>query len=256
MDKLSNKIDRLQELAATSSSENKLQLLGKVVTLRKAYKKQQELGDEFLRLIEEYATRYLYDISAEIQHQDSFLETLKEREQMAKKLHGMAVEMQSSFRVGIEGTMKKFRETGRAAFRTLIERQVLRRSIFSALSRPLPEDYDLFSEVDCVIATIKHCYIEIEIYWREETRRATIALKTHRVDPEDEEHWITIQPSLEQAITSWGVCSCSSALHSRLIKPLQTKKQGGQDIGDNESRSSSVCLFFHLSVIAFRDFYF
>jgi hypothetical protein len=137
MDKLSNKIDRLQELAATSSSENKLQLLGKVVTLRKAYKKQQELGDEFLRLIEEYATRYLYDISAEIQHQDSFLETLKERGQMAKKLHGMAVEMQSSFRVGIEGTMKKFRETGRAAFRTLIERQVLRRShFFSPISAP------------------------------------------------------------------------------------------------------------------------
>ena len=87
--------------------------------------------------------------------------------------------------------MKKFRETGRVAFRTLIERQVLRRSIFSALSRPFPEDYDLSSEVDCVIATIKHCYIEIEIYWREETHHATIALKTHRVDPEDEEHWIT-----------------------------------------------------------------
>ena len=47
-------------------------------------------------------------VGGRVQHQDFFLETPKEREQMAKKLCGMAVEMQRSFRAGIEGNMKKF----------------------------------------------------------------------------------------------------------------------------------------------------
>jgi hypothetical protein len=67
MDKLSHLVDRLQELASATRLECRHQLYEQVDALRAAFKRQKKRYFEFLRLTEEYANRYLLDISAEIE---------------------------------------------------------------------------------------------------------------------------------------------------------------------------------------------
>ena len=113
MNKLSSLIDRLQELASSAPAERRTQLLRQVVELRVTSKKQQEHFMEFLQLSEEYANRYLLDISAEIQQQSSFLEKLEERLEAARKLRGEAVGLQLLYESETVATMRNLRATGK-----------------------------------------------------------------------------------------------------------------------------------------------
>ncbi|KAI0293002.1 hypothetical protein B0F90DRAFT_1920145 [Multifurca ochricompacta] len=183
INKLSNLIDRLQNLASTAPPEHRPHLYKQVAALRATFKKQQDRCIHFLQLTEEYANRYLLDISAEIQQQSSFLDMLEKRLDMAKTLRGQAVDLRKSYENGTVNAMKKVRET--------------------ALSQPLPEDFDLLSEVDFVLKEIRRCYIELDKFWIEEIRRAVKAVKTRRVDQEDIQRWRGFQAGLEETIKSW-----------------------------------------------------
>jgi len=108
------------------------------------------------------------------------LETLEKRLDMAKMLHGRAVALRKSHESRTVATLKDVRET--------------------ALSRPLPEDFDLFSKVDFVLAEIRQCYEELDKFWTDEIRRAVIALEMHRVDLRDFERWKHFHASIKQAI--------------------------------------------------------
>jgi hypothetical protein len=116
MDKLSSLIDRLQELASSAPAEHRSHLLNKVAALRATFKKQQERFNEFSQLSEEYADKYLHNISAEIQQQSTVLENLEERLEAAKKLHGQAVDLQTFYESGTVAAMKEFRTTGKTVF--------------------------------------------------------------------------------------------------------------------------------------------
>jgi hypothetical protein len=122
MDKLSSLIDRLQELASSAPPEHRSQLLNQVVALRTTSDKQKEHFMEFLQLSEEYANKYLLDISAEIQQQSSFLDKLKERLEAAEKLRGEAVDLQKFYESGTVATMENFRATGKAVS-SLLQKQ-------------------------------------------------------------------------------------------------------------------------------------
>jgi hypothetical protein len=122
MNKLSNLIDRLQELASAAPAEHRSQLLRQVVELRATFKRQQERFIEFLQLSEEYANKYLLDISAEIQQQSTVLDNLEERLEAAKKLHEEAVDLQTFYESGTAAAMKDLRATGKAV-RFCLQRQ-------------------------------------------------------------------------------------------------------------------------------------
>jgi hypothetical protein len=112
--RLSGLIDRLQELASSAPAEHRSQLLRQVAALRATFEKQQEHCMELLQLSEEYANKYLLDISAEIQQQSSFLDKLEERLEAANKLRGEAVDLQMLYESGTVATMENLRATGKA----------------------------------------------------------------------------------------------------------------------------------------------
>ena len=114
MNRLSSLIDRLQELASSAPPEHQFQLSNQVVALRATSQKQKEHFLEFLQLSEEYANKYLFDISAEIQQQSSFLDKLKERLEAAEKLRGDAIDLQKFYESGTVSVMNNFRTTGKA----------------------------------------------------------------------------------------------------------------------------------------------
>ena len=130
MNKLSSLIDRLQELADAAPAEHRSQLLRQVVALRTTFKKQREHCMEFLTLSDEYANKYLLDISDKIQRQSSFLDKLEERLGAAKELRREAVELQMFYESETVATMKKFRATGKTASCRL-QRQNTETLIFS-----------------------------------------------------------------------------------------------------------------------------
>ena len=112
--KLDDLINRLQGLASFSPAEHRSQLLHKVAALRAKFRRQQGRFIEFLQLSEEYANKYLFDISAEIQHQRTVLDNLDERLKAAKKLHKEAVDLQMLYESRTVATMKDLRATGEA----------------------------------------------------------------------------------------------------------------------------------------------
>jgi len=116
---------------------------------------------------------------------------------MAKMLHRQAVALRKSHESGTVATLKGVRKT--------------------ALSRPLPEDFDLFSEVDFVLAEIRRCYEELDKFWTDELRRAVKALETRRVDLEDFERWKNFHRSIKQAIeySKAGRSSCNTQILCR-----------------------------------------
>jgi hypothetical protein len=124
MNKLSSLVDRLQELATSAPAERRSQLLRQVVALRAKSREQREHFLEFLQLSEEYANRYLLDISPEIQQQSSFLDKLEGRLEAAKKLRGDAVELHSLYESRTVATMDDLRATGKAASRFLSRQNI------------------------------------------------------------------------------------------------------------------------------------
>ena len=115
MNKLSGLVDRLHELASSAPAEYRSRLLRQAAELRATSKKQKEHFTEFLQLSEEYANRYLLDISDEIKQQSSFLEKLEGRLEAAKKLRGEAIDLQKLYESGTAATMKDLCATGNAA---------------------------------------------------------------------------------------------------------------------------------------------
>ena len=116
MNKLSDLIDRLHELTSAAPIALKPRLHRQVATLRASFERQRERCAEFLRLTEEYANRYLLDISAEIQQQSSFLDMLGKRLDMARALYDQAVDLRKSYESGTANAMKNARDTGKALF--------------------------------------------------------------------------------------------------------------------------------------------
>jgi len=121
MDKLSSLIDRLQELASATRLDRKRELYRQVAALRTAFETQQKRYFGFLRLTEEYANRYLLDISAEIEQQSSFLDMLANRLDMANTLYSQAINLRKSYESGTVDAMKSIRETGEVAFSLFID---------------------------------------------------------------------------------------------------------------------------------------
>ena len=114
MDKLSHLIDCLQELASATPLDLRDQLYRQVASLRTAFKRQQQRYLEFLQLTEEYADRYLLDISTEIEEQRSFLDKLEKRLDMARTLYYQADDLRKSYETGTKNVIKSVRETGEA----------------------------------------------------------------------------------------------------------------------------------------------
>ncbi len=121
MDKLSSLIDRLQELASATRLDRRRELYRQVAALRTAFETQQKRYFGFLRLTEEYANRYLLDISAEIEQQSSFLDMLANRLDMANTLYSQAVNLRKSYESGTVDAMKSVRETGEVAFSLFLD---------------------------------------------------------------------------------------------------------------------------------------
>ena len=121
MNKLSSLIDRLEELACVAPSDYRPKLHRQVATLRVTFKSQRERCIQFLRLTEEYADRYLLDISTEIQQQSSFLEMLESRLDMAKILYRKAIDLRKLYEARTVNVMKNARKTGKAAAFSLLK---------------------------------------------------------------------------------------------------------------------------------------
>ncbi len=121
MDKLSSLIDRLQELASATRLDRRRELYRQVAALRTAFETQQKRYFGFLRLTEEYANRYLLDISAEIEQQSSFLDMLANRLDMANTLYSQAINLRKSYESGTVDAMKSVRETGEVAFSLFLD---------------------------------------------------------------------------------------------------------------------------------------
>jgi hypothetical protein len=73
------------------------------------------------------------------------------------------------------------------------------------LSQPLPEDFDLLSEVDFVQSQIRQCYMDMDKFWAEEICRAAQAQENRRVDPKDLERWKDFHAGPEKTMESWKV---------------------------------------------------
>jgi hypothetical protein len=114
MNKLSSLIDRLQDLASAAPVHHRSQLLRQVASLRATSKKQQEHFVEFLQLSEEYANKYLLDISDDIDQQRSFLDKLEGRLEAAMKLRGEAVDIKMFYESGTVAAMKNLCATSKA----------------------------------------------------------------------------------------------------------------------------------------------
>ncbi|KAI0259463.1 hypothetical protein BC834DRAFT_1035892 [Gloeopeniophorella convolvens] len=195
MNTLNALIDRLHELVSTAPAEHRRQLERQVASLRVASKKQLERYIAFLSLSKDYADKYLLDISEEIQQQSSFLEALEKRLDMAKSLRRQIVDLRKSYETGTMDEIEKLRE--------------------SVLSRPLPEDSDLFKELDLVLKEIRQCYNDMDKFWVEEIGRVTESLKTRRIDPEDANRWRAFRDSLQRTINCWKTGSDSGTTSSR-----------------------------------------
>ena len=110
MEKLSHFLDRLQKLASSVPAEHQSR---QVATLCATFNKQQERFIEFLRSSEDFACRYLLDISAEIQSQSSYLAVLKKRSNMAKNLRRQIVDIRRTYEYVTIATMRDVRTKGK-----------------------------------------------------------------------------------------------------------------------------------------------
>ena len=65
-------------------------------------------------LSKDYADDYLRDIDADIRQQSNLLDSMKERLEAAKKLHGDAVDLQMLYESETVASMNELRATGKA----------------------------------------------------------------------------------------------------------------------------------------------
>ena len=114
MNKLSHLIDRLQELASATPLDVRHQLDRQVASLRTDFKRQQQRHFDFLQLTEEYADRYLLDISTEIEQQGSLLRKLEKRLELAKTLYYQADDLRKSYESGTKCVITSVCDTGEA----------------------------------------------------------------------------------------------------------------------------------------------
>ena len=114
MKKLTHLIDRLQGLTSTTPLDLRHQLDRQIDSWRTAFKTQQKRYFDFLQLTEEYADRYLLDISTQIEQQSSFLKKLVKRLDMAKTLYYQADDLRKSYESGTKRVIKSVRDTGEA----------------------------------------------------------------------------------------------------------------------------------------------
>ncbi|KAI0298318.1 hypothetical protein BC826DRAFT_1174220 [Russula brevipes] len=98
---------------------------------------------------------------------------------MATRLREQVVDLRKSYEVGTLNSIKE---------------------VSPVLSQPLPQETDLFSEMDIILREIRRCYIEMDKFWVEEVHRVTKAFKDRRVDPKDIDRWKNIKESLTQTI--------------------------------------------------------
>ena len=113
INKLDGLINRLRQLASSAPTDHRSQLLRKVWALRAMFKRQQKRCIEFMGLSKKYADKYLRDIDADIQQQSTLLDSLEERLEAAKKLHGDAVDLQMLYESGTVASMNDLRATGK-----------------------------------------------------------------------------------------------------------------------------------------------
>lgn len=111
--KLFGLIDRLQELASSALEQHKSQLITQVLALRSMSEKKQGHFMRLLQLSEEFANKYLLDISAGIQQRSVLLDRLEKRLEDAEKLRGEAVDLQMLHESGIIATIQDIRGTGK-----------------------------------------------------------------------------------------------------------------------------------------------
>ena len=110
MEKLSHFLDRLQKLAFSVPAEQQSQQVAMLCT---TFKKHHVHFIELLRLIEEFSSLYLLDISAEIQRQSHFLAVLKNRSDMAKTLRRQIVDLRRTYKSGTIAPMREARTKGK-----------------------------------------------------------------------------------------------------------------------------------------------
>ncbi|KAI0057572.1 hypothetical protein BV25DRAFT_1920044 [Artomyces pyxidatus] len=142
MARLSAPVDEFHALARAAPVEHRKPILARVAELRAAYKKQQERCIAFRQLTQEYADRYLADISD-------------------GDLRAEVVSLKSVFEKGTCAGLKSVRK--------------------AVMAVSLPDDVKLFRDLDATLKTIQTCYKDLDKFWIGEVRRVTKALKARRM---------------------------------------------------------------------------
>ncbi|KAI0058153.1 hypothetical protein BV25DRAFT_1294601 [Artomyces pyxidatus] len=207
MARLWDMIEHLRQLALSTPTEHRRPLLQQVTALRASVMKQQQHYISFTHLTEEYADRYLHDISDEIQSQSAFLQTLERRLQQAKSLRGEVVDLIKSFEKETCGNLKSVRAAARAV--------------------PLPDDTPVFEALDGFLCGIRACYKDLDRFWIGEVRRVSKALKTCRVERDEVDRWKDIQLGLRTALNF-----SKDNPPDPVVQPNR-RKPGGRDVMDD-----------------------
>ncbi|KAI0038183.1 hypothetical protein FA95DRAFT_1284236 [Auriscalpium vulgare] len=177
MKRLSTAISHVEELAGTAPAEHQPYLQAQIVELHDALQRHQDRYEEFVKLSQEYAEQYLRDLSDEIRSQSAWLVLLERRLELAKTLRTNALDLKSSFEMGVCKELKGVRAAVRAC--------------------PLADEADLLKELDTLIGAIKACYVELDKFWADELRHVTRALKEHRIEPGEVDRWRKFESTLE-----------------------------------------------------------
>ncbi|KAI0038580.1 hypothetical protein FA95DRAFT_1201524 [Auriscalpium vulgare] len=125
MHRLAPLVERLHALALADPQQQQCALLQQVAVLRAMLKKQQARCIAFLQLAQEYADRYLRDISADIQAQHALLGVLERRLGAARELHTEVAALRRSFVEGTCGGLKDICALGTSPFDSIYMRSWL-----------------------------------------------------------------------------------------------------------------------------------
>ncbi|KAI0043700.1 hypothetical protein FA95DRAFT_1609148 [Auriscalpium vulgare] len=204
--------ERLHALALSGPQQQQRALLQQVAVLRAMLKKQQARCIAFLQLAQEYAGRYLRDISADIQAQHGLLGVLERRLGAARELHAEVAALRRSFDEGTCGGLKDIRAI--------------------ATKMPFPEDEGLFEELERLLRTIRAAFMDLDKFWVGEVGRVTRALNKRRVEEEDVERWTEAGQGLKKVLSFWQdrppgeephlvppICDCDLGITATILVP-------------------------------------
>ncbi|KAI0043701.1 hypothetical protein FA95DRAFT_1609149 [Auriscalpium vulgare] len=183
MQRLAALVERLHAVALAGPQQQQRALLQQVAVLRAMLKKQQARCIAFLQLAQEYADRYLRDISADIQAQHALLGVLERRLGAARELHAEVAALRRSFDDGTCGGLKDICAV--------------------ATKMPFPEYEGLFEELERLMRTIRAAFKDLDRFWVGEVGRVTRALSKRRVEQEDVERWTEAEQGLQKALSFW-----------------------------------------------------